>query len=173
MKKQSMVTKEASNRQHQTQGRPNHTHNPPNNFPQHQTHQKGGSTWLFKEQLRIYANFGQNSACICRFWPKTCVYMRILAKHPCMYVTFSQKPTYIEKKVVNEGQGSNQSRGVSIDEHTTKCEIEIGRNWEQFKHIVNPIPKEKERNLPSRVTNFVTKRKFLWLGGTTTDWMTP
>ena len=41
MKKQSLVTKEASNKQHQTQGRPNHTHNPPNNFPQHQTHHVG------------------------------------------------------------------------------------------------------------------------------------
>ena len=52
---QSLVTKEASTRQLQTQGRPNHTHNPPSNFPQHQTHQKGGCTRLYKEQLRMYA----------------------------------------------------------------------------------------------------------------------
>ena len=32
MKKQSLVAKEASNRQHQTPGRPNHTYNPPNNL---------------------------------------------------------------------------------------------------------------------------------------------
>ena len=49
MKRWSLVTKEASNKQHQTQGRPNHTHNPPSNFPQHQTHQKGGCTLLFKK----------------------------------------------------------------------------------------------------------------------------
>ena len=41
MKKQYLVTKEASNRPDQNPGRPNHTHNPPNNFPQHQTQPKG------------------------------------------------------------------------------------------------------------------------------------
>ena len=74
MKKCSLVTKEAPNRQHQTQVRPNHTHNPPNNFPQHQNHQKGGCTQLFKEQLHIYASFGQKSTYVRDFWPKTCVY---------------------------------------------------------------------------------------------------
>ena len=64
MKKRSLVIKEASNREHQTQGRSNHTHNPPNNFPQYQTCQKGGCTQLFKEQLRMYATFGQKSAYI-------------------------------------------------------------------------------------------------------------
>ena len=44
MKERSLVTKEASNRQHQTQGRQNYTHSPPNNFPQHETHQKRGCT---------------------------------------------------------------------------------------------------------------------------------
>ena len=100
MKKRSLVTKEAFNKQHQTQGRPNHTHNPPNKFPQHQTHQKGVCTRLYKEKLRIYTNFGQKFACICRFWPKTCVYTRLLAKNPRMYATFGQKPAYIEKAVV-------------------------------------------------------------------------
>ena len=74
MKKRSLVTKEASNKQHQTQGRPNHTHNPPKNFPQHQTHQKGGCTQLFKKQLRLYATFRQKATCVHRFWPKTYVY---------------------------------------------------------------------------------------------------
>ena len=110
MKKRSLVTKAASNRQHQTQGRPSHTHNPPNNFPQHQTHQKGGCTRLYKEQLRMYMNFGQKPECIHGFLPKTCVYTRILAKNPRMYATFGQKPacirdfwpkfTYAEKSVV-------------------------------------------------------------------------
>ena len=100
MKKQFLVAKEASNRQHQTQGRPNHTHNPPTNFPQHQTHQKGGCMRLFKEKLHIYATFRQKATCIHGFWPKTYMYMQLLAKNPCMYVTFGQKPTYIEKTVV-------------------------------------------------------------------------
>ena len=100
MKRQSLVTKEASNRQHQTQKRPKHTHNPSNNFPQHQTHQKGGCTRLFKEQLRIYVTFGQKPGCIRGFWPKTCVYTQLLAKNPHMYVTFGQKPAYTEKAVV-------------------------------------------------------------------------
>ena len=84
MKKWSLVTKEASNRQYQTQGRPNHTHNPPENFPQHQTHQKGGCTRLFKEQLRMYATFSQKPACIHDFRPKTCVCTRLLAKNLCI-----------------------------------------------------------------------------------------
>ena len=74
MKNRSLVTKEASNRQHQTQGRPNHTHNPPNNLPQHQTHQKGGCTRLYKEQLRMYATFGKKSAYVRDFQPKNHVY---------------------------------------------------------------------------------------------------
>ena len=41
MKKQSLVMKEAVNRHHQNPGRPSHTHNPPNNFPKHQTLPKG------------------------------------------------------------------------------------------------------------------------------------
>ena len=90
MKRRSLVTKEASNKQHQNHGRPNHTHNPPNNFPQHETQTKG----------RMYVTFGQKPACICGFWPKTCMYMQILAKNLCMYATFSQKPTYTEKIVV-------------------------------------------------------------------------
>ena len=76
MKKWSLVTKEASNRQPQTQGRPNHAQNPPSNFPQHQTHQKGGCTRLFKEQLHMYATFGQKSTYVRNFWPKTRVYRK-------------------------------------------------------------------------------------------------
>ena len=100
MKKRSLVTKEASNRQHQTQGRPNHTQKPPNNFPQHQNHQKGGCMRLFKEQLRIYVTFGQNNACIHGFWQKTCMYMKILAKTLRVYATFGQKSVYTETAVV-------------------------------------------------------------------------
>ena len=85
MKRQSLVTKEAYNRQYQNQRRPNHTHNPPNNFPQHQTHQKGGCTQLFKEQLHIYTTFGQKDACIRGFWKKN---LRV-------YVTFGQKSMYV------------------------------------------------------------------------------
>ena len=74
MKNRSLVTKEASNKQHQTQGRPNHTHNPPNNFPQHQTHQKGGCTRLYKEQLRMYATYGHKSVYVRDCSPQTRVY---------------------------------------------------------------------------------------------------
>ena len=100
MKIWSLVTKVASNRQHQNQGRPNHTHNPPSNFPQHQNHQKGGYMQLFKEKLHIYATFDQSVACICGFWQKPCVYMQLLAKNLRMYATFGQKPAYKEKTVV-------------------------------------------------------------------------
>ena len=41
MKKRSLATKEAINRHHKNLGRPKHTHNPPNNFPQHKTQPKG------------------------------------------------------------------------------------------------------------------------------------
>ena len=130
MKKRSLVTKEASNRQHQTQGRPNHTHNPPNNFPQHQTHQKGGCAWLFKEQLRIYPTFGQKSACICGFWPKTYVYTRLLAKNPRMYVTFGQKPVYTKNAVVKSKSRVKPIKG-SVN------------GWTYYK--MQHINKEKQR----------------------------
>ena len=116
-----MVMKEAINRQHQNPRRPNHTHNPPSNFPQHQTHQKGGCTRLFKEQLRMYMTFGQKDACICRFWPKTCMYTQLLAKNLGVYVTFGQKPAYIEKAVVKRRPRVKPIMGVSMDEHTIKC----------------------------------------------------
>ena len=51
-----------------------------------------------------------------------------------------------------------------MDENTTKCGIETGRNREQVKHIVPPIPKEKASNLPGGVANSVMNRNFLWLG---------
>ena len=31
-----------------------------------------------------------------------------------------------------------------MDEHTTKCDTETGRNREKFKHIVYTTPKEKK-----------------------------
>ena len=116
----SLVTKEASNRQQQMQERPNHTHNSPNNFLQHQTHQKGGCTRLFKEQrcvyvtfgqnLNVYMDFGQKPACICDFWPKLHVCTRILAKNLHVYVTFGQKSVYVRNfwpktHVYKEGSG--------------------------------------------------------------------
>ena len=57
MKKGSMVTKEAVNRQHQYLGRPSHTHNPPNNFAHQKLNQKGGCTRLLKEQQHMYMPF--------------------------------------------------------------------------------------------------------------------
>ena len=71
-----------------------------------------------------------------------------------------------------------------MDEHTIKCDIEMGRNREKLKHIVPTNPKQKQgtspvepetkiRNIPNGVANSITERKFLWLGGTTIDSMTP
>ena len=57
--------------------------------------QKGGCTRLFKEQLRMYVTFGQKATCIRGFWPKTCMYMRILAKNMHVYMTFGQKLAYV------------------------------------------------------------------------------
>ena len=167
MKKRSLVTKEASNKQHQSQGRPNHTHNPPSNFPQHQTHQKGGCTQLFKEQLRIYTNFGQNAACIRGFWPKTCMYTWLLAKNPCMYTTFGQKPAYIEKIVVKSRPRVKPIKW-SVNgwtyykmQHRNK---EKQRASEEYQVHCAPKPQRKTRNVPSGVANFVMERNSYDLG---------
>ena len=88
MKNQSLVTKEASNRQHQTQGRPNHIHNPPKNFPQYQTQKKGACMRLFKEQLHIYVTFGQKSAYVRGFSPKTFVYKEDSGKNQAKGQTY-------------------------------------------------------------------------------------
>ena len=103
----------------------------------------------------MYMTFIQKPACIREFWKKTCMYMRLLGKNMRIQ----------RRKWSKVGQGSNPSRGVSMDEHTTKCDTETGRNREKFKHIVYPIPKEKTtRNLPNGVANSVTERNFLWPG---------
>ena len=75
MKKWSLVTKEASNKQHHNPGRPNHTHNPPRNFPQHQNQPKGRMR-LFKEQFCMYATFGQKPT----YTGKTVVKSRLRVK---------------------------------------------------------------------------------------------
>ena len=85
MKKRSLVTKEAVNRQHYYPGRPSHTHNPPNNFPQHQTQPKG----------RMYMIVQRIVAYVRDFLPKICMYTRLLAKILHVYVTFGQKPVYV------------------------------------------------------------------------------
>ena len=36
-----------------------------------------------------------------------------------------------------------------MDEHTTKCDTKMGRNIKQAKHIVPPIPKEKQGRAPT------------------------
>ena len=81
MKKWFMVMKEVVNRQHWYPRRLNHTHNPPSNFPQHQTHQKGGCMLLYKEQQCMYVTFGQKPECIHEFWPKIHIGTRLLAKN--------------------------------------------------------------------------------------------
>ena len=173
MKKRSLVIKEASNRQHQTQGRPNYTHNPPTNFPQHQTHWKGGCTWLFTKQLRIYATFGQNAACICGFWPKNCMYMQLLAKNMHMYVTFGQKPTYTEKTVVKSRprvkpiKGSVNAWTYYKMQHKSKVKQRTSQEYQAHcdpkqKQIISPVESAilLWRNIP-----------MAW--GTTIDSLTP
>ena len=59
-----------------------------------------------------------------------------------------------------------------MDEHTTKCDIETGRNKDEFKHIVPPNLKQKQG------TSLVESPILLWREipmswGTTTDSMTP
>ena len=73
--------------------------------------QKGGRTQLFKEQLRIYATFGQKPACIGGFFPKTFIYTRLLAKNPRMYANFIQKPMYTRKKVVKRRKRFKHLKG--------------------------------------------------------------
>ena len=175
MKNWSLVTKEASNRQHRTQGRPNHTHNPPNNFPRYQTHQKWGCTWLSKEHLHIYVTFGQKPKFIRGFWPKTCVYTRLLAKNPRMYVNFGQKPTYTEKTVVKIRARVKPIKG-SVNgwtyykmQHRNK---EKQRASQEYQAHYAPNPQRKTRNVLDRVTNFVTEKTSYGLGCTTTDRVT-
>ena len=53
-----------------------------------------------------------------------------------------------------------------MDRHTIKCDIEIGRNQEQFnniKPIVPPTP-NKNKGHPQRSRQFCYGEKFLWLG---------
>ena len=57
-----------------------------------------------------------------------------------MYATFGQKPAYTEKAVVKSKTMPNQQRGVSMDKHTIKCDIEIGRNQEQVNNIKPIVP---------------------------------
>ena len=63
-KKRYVVITGAVNRQHWYPGRPNHTHNPPNNFPQHRNKPKG----------RMYVTVQRSVAYVHDFWPKTCIY---------------------------------------------------------------------------------------------------
>ena len=167
MKKRSLVTKEASNRQHQTQRWPNHTHNPPSNFPQHQNHQKGGCTQLFKEQLCIYATFVQKPMCIRVFWPKTCVYMQLLAKNPCMYMTFGQKPVYTEKAMVKRKPRVKPIKG-SVNgwtyykmKHRNK---EKQRASQEYQAHCACKPPNKNKECPQWSHQFCYGEKFLWLG---------
>ena len=45
-----------------------------------------------------------------------------------------------------------------MDEHTTKCDIETGRNKEQVKHIVHPNPKEKQGTSPAESTILLRRK---------------
>ena len=150
MKKGSLVIKEVVNRQHRNPKRLNHTHNPPNNFPQHQTHQKGGCTRLYKEQLHMYGTYGQKSVYVCDFQPKTRIY--------------------------REGSGKNQAKGKpitrSVNGQTYNKMRHINREKQrENQQIIHPNPNKNE--VPSGVSNSITEKTSYGLGWTTTDSMTP
>ena len=57
----------------------------------------------------------RTAAYIRDFWPKTCMYTRILAKNLCVYVMFSQKYAYVcdfwpKNCVYREGSGKKQAK---------------------------------------------------------------
>ena len=93
----------------------------------------------------MYANFGQKSAYVYDFCPKTRVY--------------------------REGSGKKQDKGkpikgVSMDKQDITCDTETERNREQInniKPIVPPTPK-KNKEHPQRSRQFCDGEKFLWLG---------
>ena len=99
MKRWSLVIKEASNRQHRPKEDPTTLTSHPETSHNIKLTKREDVRDCLKNSC-IYATFGQKTACICRFWPKTCVYTRLLAKNPRMYATFGQKSVYIEKAVV-------------------------------------------------------------------------
>ena len=56
-----------------------------------------------------------------------------------------------------------------MDERTTKCDTETGRNSEQFKHTMPPIPKEKQGTSPAESPILVQRETSYGLGCTTID----
>ena len=56
-----------------------------------------------------------------------------------------------------------------MDEHTTKCDIEMGRNREKFKHIVPQNPKEKQGTSLVKSPILLRREASYGLGCTTTD----
>ena len=108
MKKQSLVTKEASNRQHQTHGRPTTlTTHPATSHNIKLTKMEDGHdclknscvyTQLLAKKLHVYADFGQKHACIGNFWPKIHVCTQLLAKN----------------RVYREGSGKKQAKAKPI-----------------------------------------------------------
>ena len=93
----------------------------------------------------IYATFGQKSAYVRDFWPKTRVDREGSGK--------------------KQAKGQTKKRGVSMDEHVIKCNPETKRNREQVNNI-KPIvvPKGQLLGTPQRSRQFYYGDKFLWLG---------
>ena len=65
----------------------------------------------------------------------------------------------------------NHSRELPMNEHTTKCDIKMGRNKAKIKKIMHPNPNKKE--IPNGVANYVTKKTSYGFGWTMIDSMTP
>ena len=60
-----------------------------------------------------------------------------------------------------------------MDEHTIKCDTQTRRNREQLKHIVHPIPNEKQGTSSVELPILLQRETSYGLGYTTTFWMTP
>ena len=131
----------------------------------------------------MYAIVQRTVTYVFEFYTKTCMYMQILAKNLRVYVTFGQKIAYVREfypktYVYREESGKKQAKGQT---NLGGCQwmnilLNATQKWvetESKSAHCAPKPQTKTRNIPNGVVNYVTKRKFLWLGGTTVDSMTP
>ena len=116
---------------------------------------------------RMYTDFSQKPACIRDFYPKTCMYTRLLAKNLRMYATFGQKPTYTEKTVVKIRPRVKPIKG-SVNgwtyykmQHRNK---DKQRASQEYQAHCAYKPQIKTRNVPSGVANSVTERISYGLG---------
>ena len=107
---------------------------------------------LYVVNLRTYKGIQEKTACICDCNANYCIQEE---KEGKMISQYQINPT------------RHYQENIPLD--LTQKQ----RNKEQFRPIQYPIAKENNQEPPSGVANSITKRNFLWLGGTTTGSMTP